>query len=257
VIGGLRNASTGDFMSRNTSRLLAAAAAAAVVLGTSTRAEAVLIAYICDDIACTGGGDTIVTDQGPGDTFPGSAMLGQINSGALSVGGFTIVTNVTQSKPLIGSASAPQMDISFSAATTDNLSHTVFLYASDTGFTGAGPVSLTLGGTQTPGGDGNMVQGRAWGGTSNNNLDFSLANLLANSGLLSATPFAVAAGGNLAPGVNPYSLTIGMTITRGTAGSTTGDLNVAVSAVPEPETYALMVAGLGALGFVARRRKRS
>lgn len=31
--------------------------------------------------------------------------------------------------------------------------------------------------------------------------------------------------------------------------------NLYVTAVPEPETYALMIAGLGVLGFVARRRK--
>jgi hypothetical protein len=30
-----------------------------------------------------------------------------------------------------------------------------------------------------------------------------------------------------------------------------------VQAIPEPETYALMLAGLGALGFVARRRRRT
>jgi hypothetical protein len=32
---------------------------------------------------------------------------------------------------------------------------------------------------------------------------------------------------------------------------------IAVAAVPEPETYALMLAGLGAMAFVARRRKNS
>lgn len=33
-------------------------------------------------------------------------------------------------------------------------------------------------------------------------------------------------------------------------------LTVAVTPVPEPETYALMLAGLGALGFMSRRKKR-
>ena len=35
------------------------------------------------------------------------------------------------------------------------------------------------------------------------------------------------------------------------------NLGTTVTPVPEPETYALMLAGLGAMGFVARRRKQS
>ncbi len=46
-------------------------------------------------------------------------------------------------------------------------------------------------------------------------------------------------------------------------GNSTGTLGgiyngaISVTAVPEPETLAMMLAGLGALGFVARRRKQS
>ena len=36
---------------------------------------------------------------------------------------------------------------------------------------------------------------------------------------------------------------------------TVGVLAGVVGAVPEPETYALMLAGLGVLGAIARRRK--
>ncbi|MEP7099924.1 MAG: FxDxF family PEP-CTERM protein [Burkholderiales bacterium] len=40
------------------------------------------------------------------------------------------------------------------------------------------------------------------------------------------------------------------------AASYAGNLAVVAAPVPEPETYALLLAGLGVLGFVARRRRR-
>jgi hypothetical protein len=33
-------------------------------------------------------------------------------------------------------------------------------------------------------------------------------------------------------------------------------IGLTVTAVPEPETFALMLAGLGAIGFIARRRRQ-
>lgn len=54
-------------------------------------------------------------------------------------------------------------------------------------------------------------------------------------------------------GVAAPLLTAGTSI----AASYGGTLNVAVSAVPEPETYAMMLAGLGLFGFMARRRKKT
>lgn len=43
----------------------------------------------------------------------------------------------------------------------------------------------------------------------------------------------------------------------GTQGGSYGGVLQTVTAVPEPETYAMMLAGLGALGFLARRRRRA
>jgi hypothetical protein len=52
-----------------------------------------------------------------------------------------------------------------------------------------------------------------------------------------------------------YYLAVGG-LTNGTQGGIYNGA-ISVTAVPEPETYAMMLAGLGALGFLARRRRNS
>ena len=148
-------------MKKTFSGILVAALAIAGVVGTSTKADAAFIAYICNDAACDGVGDAIVTDNGAGDNFPGSGLIGQINAGAINVGGFLVVTNVSQSKPqLVGGS-----DLAFQATTIDAGTHTIWLYASDTGFTlPAANVKIELGGTQD--GAGASVTAGVWGGNS-------------------------------------------------------------------------------------------
>lgn len=52
-----------------------------------------------------------------------------------------------------------------------------------------------------------------------------------------------------------YVLNVTGKITGNLGGSYGGVLEAATAPVPEPETYALMLAGLGAVGFMARRRR--
>ena len=235
-------------MKRKLSGILVAAMALALIVGTSTRADAAFFAAVCNDLACTGGDDIIVQDNMAGDTIP---TAGAINF-SVAAFGYSLLVNTSQSKPVIGSAASPQLDLTFTATNTAPAGN-IFLFASDTDFSGAHSFSLTLGGTNS-GGSGS-VTGRAWGGTNNNNFpaNFSAANLLGTIGPLSGTPFSGSASGSLIPTVTPYALTIGVQINRPTAGTTTGDLNLSV---PEPATMALFGLGLFGFGAASRRRKR-
>ena len=73
----------------------------------------------------------------PADTI--GAGTGAINF-SLGAFGYSLVVNTSQSKPIIGSASVPQLDVTFTATGTG----TVFLYAGDTDFLGAHSFNLSL-----------------------------------------------------------------------------------------------------------------
>jgi hypothetical protein len=206
----------------------------------ATRSEAAFIAYICATATCSGGGDTIVTDNGVGD---GLAVTGQILATAV-VGGVVVTVNNSTSKPLFGSAGNPAMDMSFTA----NGLGTVYLYASDTGFTGVGGLHANLNDTT-----GGAVTGQLYGGSSNANLD--LSSPLLSPALSGTGSFNVFGNtGVVGMAVNPYSLTLGVRIVNTVPGvATSGDISF--TAVPEPTSLVLLGMGLFGGAGAARRKQ--
>lgn len=100
-------------------------------------------------------------------------------------------------------------------------------------------------------------------------LSFStiISNLLMSKGItftdvsINGNPFTLTQTAGVSSGVSGVvSLTAPLILT--VLGTATGPIgtysgNFAISAIPEPETYAMMLAGLGLVGFMARRRRKT
>ena len=227
------------------------AAVAAIVLTTLISTS---LAYATLALEFMQGGSTLVVlDNGAGDTNPTIGMIG-LSSGTV-VGTYTIAAAGAIGFPLVGSPTAPVLDISSLDVTNSGSPGTLRILVSQTDFAMSGPVAFSgeIGGTMTT-------------ASLTYNAFFSQSNVLfaettpiqSLSGLsFSTSPFAGTLSGtlNVAP---VFSLTEQIDVTgTGSAQLVSSDAQLtARPVVPEPPTVALLGAALIGIGGLAAWRRR-
>jgi hypothetical protein len=231
-------------MQRMITKSLALVALVGGLMAFSTsKAEATLVAYICNDSACTGGGDLTTTDE-TGEVGLGVGIPGYINFGGV-VGDYEITANIAQN---LGNG----LDLNYTATNrSGGVTGDVWLWVVDSGFTGPANIEGVLGGTH----DGGTVTAYICGGDDNVQVTPDAGPCV--SGFDAAgVPTSIlldkfATGGS-------YTYSIGVKINGLPAGSptaprtATGDFR---TTIPEPASLSLL--GLGLAGAAAARRRRA
>jgi len=217
-------------------------AAFTIMLAGPSDAEAALIAWVCNTQNCSGAGDVMVVDEGAGDGLTGT-------QGAVLIAGdyfgYEVVVSTSESKPAIGSAELPSMTLSYTLINSTGTAGSIWLYATDTDFTGEVDLTASLDGDSSNG-TFSLVSG-VWGGSSNTSGDIS--NLLIALGPIISNPFSASGQSGTVGGlINPYSLTIGVQMSTDLRGTTRGTLELAPTSVPEPSVVVLLGSGLLAAG---------
>ena len=201
--------------------LTLAALTALLLMGSGSKALAGLQMKLMDNL----GNTVTITDNGVGDNDP---TVGSIKF--LGAVGPNWILNVTAgiSKPVAGSASAPELDIStlnFSAG-----AGTLDIQLSDTDFTTGSPVTYqaSVGGTTS-----GSVTFNTW--ADGGNVALAETTLLTSQGPFSTSPFSGNQSAVKSPGGSPYALTLDTTITHAAGGTTSFDANLIGSSSSSPQ----------------------
>jgi hypothetical protein len=202
-------------------------------------------------LSTAGGASAIIVDQGAGDNANTAVGEGVISFSG-DVGNFTLNFTVGSSKPQIGSASLPQMNLISFNATTSGAPDILTIELTDTDFIGPLPsanFNTVVNGTRIPG----SLSFAAY--LDSTNTEFGTGTEIASFGPLGSGA-ASAGATTLVTTSAPYSLTMIATVdhlTKGIRDTTTFDANISV---PEPKMLTLFGIGLLGIGLLARRRDR-
>lgn len=235
---------------RNYLPLAAAALVGAAVLGTPTRADASFQMKLISSSA----GTLTISDGGPGDSL-NTLGAGTPDGGIIfmgSWGAYNIQVNTGESKPILGGAANPEMDLNYSITrTAGGAPETLTLEISDTDFT-TSPIGMNMlyGGT-----NGSGVTSSFLAGTGLNNTEFNTGDANGTVGPFGSGAFSGTSGFGVPNNSGNYSLTISVTIVNnGSTGVSSGDANI--NAVPAPAGLLLAATGLPMLGFGTWIRRR-
>jgi hypothetical protein len=217
---------------------------------------AVPAAYAVPMLSLQSGSQTVtITDDGSGDPFtnancPFLTGCEGVVGFAGSVGNFTLNVTTGFTKPAVGSANEPVLDILSFNATSLGGGGILIIKFSETGFTGSVPgLTGSIGGTTT----GTGVTYSAY--LSNTNTPFS-GSLIGTTGVLTptlGTSFnGVFSGAFISP-VSPYALTQEIVIEHsGSSQLTSIDAHLHA---PEPASLVLLGSGLVTLSLLGWRKK--